>query len=372
MSKSGTVLAAVLAGAWSCSAPSPQIEPPQPVDEHVAPVVVAEEGEPLSPRSPRDVTSAAPLSAKQGAPGGKAAGFKIPPGFEPALMAGAGDELFFVHRSFRDGGKVGRLKRSGEQLVHRGPNSAEHIRINGRGASLDVIVVGRHGGLARYRNGAWEYRLAPALEGEAIGASAVASDGTVYAAGTHHALYLWKGDSWTIKPYGSTGTAVMEALVASDGTLYLIGRHGRILSYDGKGFRDVAIKGLTASHLASKWEASWADVKRMTLWVVAAKMLLSIDLNSKQATSFGSALFFDLESITGCDTPTGPLLMVGTFGRTALFDGKNFYEADDSGADTLFIDRPKAQGYAASHGRMRVIDLKHPALGNGPGKIVKR
>ncbi len=366
------VMAAVLAGVWSCSAPSPQIEPPQPVDEHLAPVVVADQGEPEPQKIPKDVSSAAPLNAKQGAPGGKAAGFKIPPGFEPGLMAGAGDELFFVARSFSDDGKVGRLKRSGEQLVHRGPSKADHIRINGRGAALDVIVVGRHGGLARYRHGAWEYRLAPALEGEAIGASAIASDGTVYAAGTHHALYLWKGDSWTIKRYGSTGTAVMDALVASDGTLYLIGRHGRILSYDGKTFRDVAIKGLTAGALATQWQASWADVKRMTLWIVTSKTLLSIDLKAKQATSFPSALFFDLESITGCDTPSGPLLMVGTFGRTALFDGKAFYDADDSGADALFIDRAKAQGYAASHGKVRVIDLQHQALGNGPGKLVTR
>ena len=36
------VMAAVLAGAWSCSAPAPQIEPPKPVDEHVAPVVATD------------------------------------------------------------------------------------------------------------------------------------------------------------------------------------------------------------------------------------------------------------------------------------------------------------------------------------------
>ncbi len=57
-----------------------------------------------------------------------------------------------------------------------------------------------------------------------------------------------------------------------------------------------------------------------------------------------------------------PLLMVGTFGRTALFDGKQFYEADDSGADTLFIDRPKAQAYAANHGKVRTLDLTHRFL----------
>ncbi len=363
-------MALALAAGLSCSAPSVPIESPLPVDEEVAPVVATDDQGPEKLSDP--APSAAPRSAKQGAPGGKAAGFKIPPGFEPSAMAGSGDQLFFVSRSFSDGGKVGRLSRSGEQLLHRGPGQAEHIRINSHGAGLDVIVVGSHGGVARYRKGAWEYRLAPALEGEGIGASAIAKDGTVYAAGTHHALYLWKGDAWTIKPYGSTGVAVMEALIAPGGTLYLIGRHGRILSYDGTSFRDVAIKGLTAGALASKWGDSWADLKRMTLWVVTSKTLLSIDLNAKQATSFPSALFFDLETVTGCDTPSGPLLMVGTFGRTALFDGKQFYEADDSGADALFIDRPKAQAYAASHGKVRTIDLTHRFLGNGPGKVVTR
>jgi hypothetical protein len=58
-------------------------------------------------------------------------------------MAGASDQLFFVARSFSDGGKVGRLSRSGEQLVHRGPSHAEHIRISGHGPGVDVIVVGQ-------------------------------------------------------------------------------------------------------------------------------------------------------------------------------------------------------------------------------------
>jgi hypothetical protein len=226
--------------------------------------------------------------------------------------------------------------------------------------------------MARYRGGHWEYQLAPALEGEALGGAAVGPDGTLYVAGEHHALYINKGDTWTIHRYGSTGTAVMECAIAKDGTLLLVGRHGRVLSYDGSAFKDVSIQGLSAGSLAHKWVDSWMDRKRMTLWIVASKMLIELDLDAKTARMHSSKLFFDLQAIAGADTPSGPLIMVGSFSATALFDGSEFFQADDSGANSLFIDVKRAQAYATDHSSVRAIDLAHPFLGTGPGQKVTR
>ena len=83
-------------------------------------------------------------------------------------------------------------------------------------------------------------------------------------------------------------------------------------------------------------------------------------------------MFFDLQAVTGADTPSGALVMVGSFGATALFDGSDFFQADDDGATSLYIDVKRAQAYAADHGKVRSIDLAHPWLGTGPGQKVTR
>jgi hypothetical protein len=78
-----------------------------------------------------------------------------------------------------------------------------------------------------------------------------------------------------------------------------------------------------------------------------------------------SPLFFDLSGIGGAHTAKGTLVVACTFGKVALFDGKDWSQVSDSGADAVYLDAARAQVYALRSGSLTVHGAQHAWLGTG-------
>jgi hypothetical protein len=348
---------------------------PAPLPEEVPLATEEDASEPTASAAPsRSV--APPQTPAQKTPAQTAAkpGFTLPPDLDVGAVGGDDDQLFLVLDSHDVAdGKVARIKRSGEQLVHRGPGGRDaRMRTVAVGNDRAAVATGQMGAVAIYRKSAWDYRLAPALEGERIGAVAIAKDGTVYAAGEQHALYVRKGDSWTTHRYGAlTSPMIVEALVDAGGKVTLIGGQGHVLTFSGGAFTKVSIAGLSAGSLSRAFSSTWVDAKRRTVWAASDKSLIAIDLAAKKATHHKSSLFFEIKDISGTETGKGPLLIAGTFGRIALFDGKDWYFVAKQNGERLWLDGKKAQVYVADPFDFKVFDVHHPWLGTGSSPKLK-
>jgi len=348
----------LLWAAWLCAACSA----PSPVnlyaESHDTPA--PEKGAPTASAAPPQPSNLTPRHA-----------FRIPNDRRLIGIAGSGDTVFFSLEGsgFRDTrGHVGRLARSGDIISHHGP-AARHIRV----IRDEAIAVGEGGGVAVFKNGAWEYRLAPALEAEALGSATLGDNGELFAAGEKHALYELSADgaTWRTWRYGTPVNGVRAALVVS-GAIRLVLGSGEVLEFSGGAFKRVPIQGLTVGSLASETQASWIDERAKTVWLAGEKSLTVIDVSAKRATVHESPLFFDLKAISGVATPKGSLVVVSTFGESAYFDGTDFFELDKDGADVVFVDGRHAQAYLLSHGRSKIVDVKHPWLGTGKGTLKTR
>lgn len=363
------LLLALLPAGCGTSQPPPLVgpDPDEPVATlpELAPPPSA--GQPLPPASVGQ--PAPPASAGQPAAGPPVGAFTLPPNLSVTALTGSGDNLYVALRSYRlDEGQVARINRAGAQQVHAGPGG-DGLRMRLAGGA--AVATGPHGMFAIHDGTDWSYRLAPAIDGEGVGAVAIASDGTVYLAGRTYAVYAQKGDTFTTHRYPPTNPDVMEA-VLSAGTLYLIGSRGHVMSFAAGAFKHETIGGLSPGSLTKPWVASWVDTPRLTVWLAGEKSLTAIDLKTLTATTHPSPMFFDLQALSGASTAKGPLLLLGTFGKTALFDGQDWFEADDDGARTVYIDSVKKHAYAADHDQIRVFNLAHPLLGTGPGKPFTR
>jgi len=363
------LLPALLLAGCGTSQPPPLVgpDPDEPTATAAELTPPASAGQPLPPASVGQ--PAPPASAGQPAVGPPVGAFTLPPNLSVAALAGRGDNLYVALQSYRVGeGRVARITRAGTQQVHAGPGG-DGLRMRLVGGA--AVATGPHGMFAIHDGQDWTYRLAPAIDGEGVGAVAIAGDGTVYVAGRTYAVYAQKGDTFTTYRYPPTNPGVMEA-VESAGTLHLIGSRGHVMSLSAGSFKHETIGGLSPGSLTQPWVASWVDTPRLTVWLAGEKSLTAIDLRTMTAATHPSPMFFDLQALSGVSTAKGPLLLLGTFGKTALFDGQSWFEADDDGAGTVYIDSAKKHGYAADHGRIRVFNLAHPHLGTGPGKPFTR
>ena len=288
-----------------------------------------------------------------------------------AGIAGSGDNLFFTVGGghCEPEGHVVQLTRGGDALSHRGPGT-QNLRVFGQGAQLTAIAAGGSG-VAIFKNGEWEYRLVPALDGEAVASATFDDTGELYAAGDKHALYVLSSDglSWRTIRYTIPMGDIRAALNVG-GSLRLVQGNGQVHEFAGGKFQKVPIHGLAVGSLAQKTEASWIDEKRKTVWLAGAKSLTVVDVHGKQAAHHKSALFFDVEAIGGADTPKGPLVVLTTFGDSAVFDGKDFYELDKDGADAVFVDPRYAHAYLIERGGVKIVDIKHPWLGTGSSPVM--
>jgi hypothetical protein len=286
-------------------------------------------------------------------------------------IAGSGDNLFFsVGRGHCEPeGHVVQLTRAGDALSHRGPGT-QNVRVFGQGAQLTAIAVGGSS-VAIFRSGGWEYRLVPAIEAETIASATFDDTGELYAAGDEHALYVLSSDglSWRTIAYTMQMGGIRAALNVG-GAIRLVQGTGEVHEYAGGNFKKVPIHGLAVGSLAQSTKASWVDEKRKTVWLAGGKSLTVVDVQGKQAAIHKSALFFDVDTIGGADTPKGTLVVVGTFGDAAVFDGKDFYELDKDGADAVFVDTRYAHAYLIERGRVKIVDIKHPWLGTGSSPVL--
>lgn len=365
-------LAALVLGStlFACS---PGMPPPELESEALPPPTSSAKTEPVVVATSQPSASARPVDASPAVPGQGSAkpGFNLPPDLRVAAVSGNQNELFVVlDHNGPDGGRVARIRRSGEQLVNKGPGgNTSRIRAQMVGSEQIGVATGPMGAVAIHRGGAWDFRLAPAIEGEAVGAVAIATDGTIYAAGEEHAVYVRKGESWTTHRYGTkTSPQIVEAVVDKAGKLVLIGGLGDVLRFDGSKFQKLTISGLSSGALNTPFTSSWVDTKNDTVWAAGGKSLVKIDLAAKKADVHPSKLFFDLNDVHGATTKKGTLILVGTFGKTALFDGTDWYEIVDDGAKRVWLDASKAQAYVADAFDFTVLDVKHPWLGTGMSK----
>jgi hypothetical protein len=261
---------------------------------------------------------------------------------------------------------VKRLERSGAALDGRGPRSATDIAGRGVGGNADVIITGSEAETARLRNGAWDFLLAPALDGEAISAVAFDPVGRAIFAGQHRALYIEQADTWTVHPYPSSGLDAVDLVVAPDGTAYVVGAHGRVLAFSGGKFRDVLLTSLTGDALKEPWQFAWLDPGQSQLWIASREALVGIYLRSG-VTKVHELNLFTVEAMSGAITPSGMVLAIAGSSEILLFDGANFdkLEGAPSGIDSFAIDAKHATLHVATSKGLFHLPLKHPAFGAG-------
>lgn len=257
-----------------------------------------------------------------------------------------------------------RLERSGSTLDGRAPSRATDIAGRGVGASADVIITGTDGETARLRNGAWEFSLAPALDGENLAAVAFDPSGRALFAGQHRALYIEQGDSWTVHPYPSSGVDAADLVVAPDGTAYIVGAHARILVFSAGKFRDVPISGLSGDAVSEPWELAWLDPTSNQLWVANREVLMSINVR----TGLGAAHklpIFTVEAMVGASTASGPVLLIAGSSEILLFDGVTFDKIVHSPRSirSLALDAEHAVLHVGAGDRLVHLPLEHHALG---------
>ena len=329
-------LAALLFGITSACGPAAPAESPDDEPRTSAPVVVL----------PRAGVPEFPLSGD----------------FSAELIWSDGADLLVMSGWPRSVTK--RLERSGSTLDGRAPSRATDIAGRGVGVNADVIITGSDGETARLRNGAWDFGLAPALDGEDLAAVAFDPSGRALFAGRHRALYIEQGDNWSVHPYPSSGVDAVDLVVAPDGTAYLIGAHARILAFSAGKFRDVPLSGLSGDAVSEPWEMAWLDPGSTQLWVVTRQVLVSVN----PRTGVGSAHkmpFFTVEAMTGASTPSGPVLVIAGSSEIVLFDGGTFDNVVNSPKTirSIALDAEHAVLHIGAGDGLVHLPLKHPAFG---------
>jgi hypothetical protein len=313
-------------------------------------------------------------SAGQPAPSGSSGpplsknAFKLPMSSDSnAALWGDGGALLFAGT---DNGPR-RIERGGAVIDAEARDLNGGIAGTGSGATVRAAVVGDTGRIAVFHDGAWDTFLAPALEFEQLAAPAFDSSGKLYAAGAFKALYVQDGDAWTIHRYPSGPTNIVSITFAQDGTLYLVGGGGRILAYANGAFRDVAVTGLTAGALGSKWVSAKIGPTTGTLWVLTEDALLNaIDVAHGNAKTIKVPLFGHTEAMDVAKTPSGDVLVIAGMGDLGIYDGNGFYAVDgDCGfAKSVWVDVKDATVYAGAMSNICALPLVHPAFGTGQGR----
>ena len=269
--------------------------------------------------------------------------------------------------------KIYRVFRSHQLTESRGPRSPIACQVRGTGPSASLAVAGHGGEYARFDGSDWEFGLAPALDGEDLTGVILPSPNRVILVGSQRSMYTREGDTWTLQRYPSGGIDVVHAAADSSGTIYLVGAHGRLLAYASGTYRDLAVTGIPAEVLSSRWVSGWYSSRTHSLWAFAQRWTIRIELSSLRATVQKIPLFFDTESVLGTSTARGDLFTMMTFGDGAVYDGTTFYklEARDHRGGGMYLDPVRATLYATGWDKLMRYSVKHPYLGTGQGEELK-
>lgn len=303
-------------------------------------------------------------------PAAASARFRFAPKRSFAQLTGAGGVLFGLHSEYRvDEGQVERIREGGESLVSAGPASRlARLSAYTLAGKPVALASGKMGAVAVYGKGKWDYRLAPALHGETIGGAWLSQDGAVYAAGTTHALYVRRGDTWVTHRYPAPTDPKIFAVGGggAGSRIYLLGREGLLWTFQKGRFKVVALNGWAKGQLTKPLDAAWFDKKSQGFWTTNKSTLFAIDCDKGTLTRWPNRMFFDVAHITGVHRKKGLLLLLSSFGKTAMFDGTDWSLAHKNGASSAWIDGGKAQLYRTTTFKGVVVSpVKHPFLGSG-------
>jgi hypothetical protein len=313
-----------------------------------------------------------PAPASSTSPAGSAAAgksFSIPAFRQISALWNDGADVLVVAGD----GRAARIERNGAAIQGKGPERACCVAGRGAGASAEIAVVGTHGGVARFRGGAWDYALAPALDGEDLRGVAFDASGRLVVAGQRRALYVAEGNKWSLRRYPPGTANVVAVASAPDGTSYVVSAHGRILTHTSGVFRDLSVTGLTADMQAGEWRGAWLSATSKTLWIASKKHIIGVDLVQNSATAHEIPLFFGADIFAGARIASTDLIVVGNMKDFGLFDGTGFYRVEAEGmfaGAAMSIDTKEATLYTADHDGSKSSPLKHPALGTGPGEPI--
>lgn len=284
-------------------------------------------------------------------------------------MCGDGADMIVVGAE----SKVYRVLRSHQIIESRGPKAPIHCQVRGTGTSAMLVVTGAAGEYARFDGTDWEFGLAPALDAEDLSGAVLASPTRTVFAGRQRSLYTREGDAWTLQRYPSGGIDVVYAGADVTGTIYLVGAHGRLMAFASGSFRDLAVTGIPAEVLSSRWVGGWYSARTNSLWAFAQRWTVRIELSTLRATVQKIPMFFDVDHAIGTSTPRGDLFALMTFGDGAIYDGTSFYKlaARDHHRGGMYLDSARATLYAAGWNQMIRAPVMHSHLGTGPGEVIK-
>ncbi|MEZ4380992.1 MAG: hypothetical protein R3A79_06570 [Nannocystaceae bacterium] len=230
----------------------------------------------------------------------------------------------------------------------------------GQGERFVAAGVGEEGGVVIWREGRWHKTRAPTVDDDELVAVAVDDAGVVYAAGLRRALYVARGDDWSVHRYPAPLQGEVAAAVwLGGGELLLVGGDGLALRFmDGAFSRSPRIPAEVTESLTHAWQSPGGD-----LWLTGLRGLVRVRPDgalsrSQPPTSSG------LRGLSGVHTAQGDVVAVAATSELFLFDGARYSRVDGSYTfpEGIFLDGAGAVLYVAHRDGLRRLALDHPKL----------
>ena len=242
----------------------------------------------------------------------------------------------------------------------------------GRGAGFVGAGIGEEGGVAIFSDGRWRTVRAPTIGGEGLVAVAVDEEGAVYAAGERQALYVVRGDDWTIHRYppsltGEAGearsSAAVEVLAAEwveEGSLLLVGQRGLALNFASGAFG--ASSRVPRSHggdLRGAWMSPRGD-----LWLLGEGELLQSPAGGGELRHHKLPVFGSLAALSGVHTDAGDVVAVAGQSELVIFDDgrMDLVAGRYTFPEGIFLDAAGGLLYVAHRDGLRRLAIEHPKL----------
>ncbi|MCA9657916.1 MAG: hypothetical protein KC486_06195, partial [Myxococcales bacterium] len=234
------------------------------------------------------------------------------------------------------------------------------LAASGQGERFVAAGVGEEGGVVIWREGRWHKTRAPTVDDDELIAVAVDDAGAVYAAGQRRALYVARGDDWSVHRYPAELKGEVAAAVwLGGGELLLVGSDGLALRFmDGAFSRSARVPAEVTESLTHAWSSPGGD-----LWLAGDGELLRVRpdgaLSRRRPPIFGK-----LSGLSGVHTEEGDVVAVSAQSEVVLFDGVSFsrVDGDYSFPEGIYLDGAGEVLYLAHRDGLRRLAVNHPKI----------
>jgi hypothetical protein len=241
-----------------------------------------------------------------------------------------------------------------------GVKDFEGLAGSGQGERFVAAGVGEEGGVVIWRDGRWHKARAPTVDDDELIAAAVDDAGAVYAAGQRRALYVARGDDWSVHRYPADLKGEVAAAVwLGGGELLLVGSAGLALRFhDGAFSRSSRVPAEVTGSLEHAWLSPGGD-----LWLAGDGELLRVRPDGA-LSRHPPPIFGRLSGLSGVHTDAGDVVAVSAQSEIVLFDGVSFSRVDGSYSfpEGIYLDGAGEVLYLAHRDGLRRLAINHPKI----------